>query len=169
MKTVISAGRNYLLREARDEDVPSLRRLINAAYGELAEMGLNYTGTYQDEETTRERISGGRAFVLEDESGGLVVTALVSRKNEITGRDSAYISQLAVSPSLKKCGLGRLLMDHCESVAREDGFSHIQLDTAQPAAHLVEWYRRRGYRIVGEVRWSGKTYSSWIFELELKI
>lgn len=30
--------------------------------------------------------------------------------------------------------------------------------------NLVDWYLRRGYEIVGEMRWEGKTYDSWIFE-----
>ena len=53
-----------ILRLAKDSDVSELRSLINSAYKELLEQGLNYTATYQDEEKTRERISTGRAFVL---------------------------------------------------------------------------------------------------------
>lgn len=127
---------------------------------------MNYTGTYQDEEITRERLGKGRGFVLECD-GELLATVLLSRKNEITGRDSAYISQLAVSPKLKKKGLGSLLMDHCEELARDEKIPCVQLDTAQPASHLVSWYLSRGYRIVGTKQWDGKTYASWIFERDL--
>lgn len=166
MKRFSFDGRDCLLREANDADVPRLRALINSAYRELWDLGMNYTGTYQDEEITRERLGKGRGFVLESD-GELLATVLLSRKNEITGRDSAYISQLAVAPNLKKKGLGSLLMDHCEDLARNERIPCVQLDTAQPASHLVSWYLSRGYRIVGRKQWDGKTYASWIFERDL--
>ena len=73
-------------------------------------MGLNYPAIYQDEAVTRERISHGQAFVLE-KNFELVGTALFSVKNYFTGRNTGYVSQLAITPTLKRAGLGSLLMD----------------------------------------------------------
>ncbi len=129
-------------------------------------MGLNYTATYQDEIVTLERISKGKAFLLEKE-GQLLGTVLLKKENWFTGKNSAYVSQLAVTPTLKKNGLGTLLMDLCEDLAKKEGLEAIQLDTAKPAGHLVAWYKKRGYKVVGETRWEGKTYESWIFEKTL--
>lgn len=157
---------NHSLRLAERSDVPNIRQLVNSSYKELADMGLNYTATYQDEKTTLERISQGRAFLLETE-GRLIATVLLKKENHFTGKNSAYVSQLAVSPERKKSGLGSMLMDFCEDLAAKEGFNSIQLDTAKPAGHLVTWYLKRGYKIVGETRWEGKTYESWIFEKEL--
>ncbi|MGE4133491.1 MAG: GNAT family N-acetyltransferase [Bdellovibrionales bacterium] len=157
---------DFELRLARDEDVPAIRRLVNAAYKELADMGLNYTATYQDEDTTRERMSRGRTFVVERD-GEIIGTVLLTTRNLFTHRRTAYVSQLAIKPELKKLGLGRVLMDHCEELARAEGFEGVQLDTAQPAVHLVNWYHRRGYTVVGETHWEGKTYDSFVFEKPL--
>lgn len=151
------------LRQSQDSDVPSIRILVNQAYRELSEMGLNYTAAYQDEQITRERIAKGRAFVLLLNSE-IVGTVLFSSKNYFTNRKTGYVSQLAISPRLKRSGLGSLLMDCCEHLATIESFEGIQLDTAKPAQHLVDWYLQRGYVIVGETRWEGKTYESWIFE-----
>ena len=126
-------------------------------------MGLNYTATYQDEQITRERISKGRAFLLEND-GLLIGTVLLKKESWIAEKNSAYVSQLAIAPALKKQGFGSLLMDWCEDLARKEGFESIQLDTAKPASHLVEWYLKRDYKIVGETQWEGKSYASWIFE-----
>ena len=60
-------------------------------------------------------------------------------------------------------------MDYCEALAIEEGFEGIQLDTAKPATHLVNWYQKRGYKIVGEKHWDGKTYDSFIFEKIFKV
>jgi predicted N-acetyltransferase YhbS len=150
-------------REVQDADITNLRILVNASYKELADMGLNYTATYQDAQITRERISKGKAFVLERD-GQIVGTVLLKEENWFTAKNSAYVSQLAVTPALKKQGVGSLLMDLCEDLAIRKGSESIQLDTAKPAGHLVAWYLKRGYKIVGETKWEGKTYESWIFE-----
>jgi ribosomal protein S18 acetylase RimI-like enzyme len=163
MKTIRHKDQTYSLRLATDADVPSLRSLVNAAYKELSDMGLNYTATYQDEETTRQRMQKGRVFVLKL-NGAIVATILFSAENYFTKRKTAYVGQFGVSPELKKRGLGTLLMDYCEDLARAEGFEGLQLDTAQPAVHLVEWYKKRGYVVVGETHWEGKTYDSFVFE-----
>ncbi|MBK9322911.1 MAG: GNAT family N-acetyltransferase [Bdellovibrionaceae bacterium] len=41
------------------------------------------------------------------------------KENWFTGKNSAYVSQLAVIPMLKKNGLGTLLMDLCEDLAKK--------------------------------------------------
>ncbi len=163
MKSIEHKGQKILLRASTDTDIPALRLLVNSAYKELADMGLNYTATYQDEETTRQRIAKGKAFVLEL-NGKIVATILYSKENHFTEKNTAYVGQFAVLPELKKSGFGSLLMDYCENLAYAEGFDGIQLDTAQPAKHLVDWYLKRGYKIVGENHWDGKTYRSYIFE-----
>ncbi len=154
------------LELAEDQHIPELRKLINSAYKELADQGLNYSATYQDEEATRKRIQGGRAFILKFEAL-IIATILFKKENLISGKNSAYLSQLAIDPALKRNGIGTYLMDHCENLARTENFESIQLDTAKPAEHLVRWYQQRNYKIIGETRWEGKTYESWIFEKEL--
>lgn len=161
--SVVINNSDYVLRTANAADVPSLRRLVNSAYKELSDMGLNYTATYQDEEKTLERINKGTAFVLEKDSL-ICATILLGTENHFTNRNTAYIGQFAVLPELKKSGLGSFLMAYCEQKSRSDGFEGVQLDTAIPATHLVNWYLRLGYNVVGEIHWDGKTYRSYIFE-----
>ncbi|MFN7904033.1 MAG: GNAT family N-acetyltransferase [Pseudobdellovibrionaceae bacterium] len=163
IKNIEHLEREFLLRTAEDEDIPGLRKLINEAYKELSDQGWNYTATYQDEETTRQRIQKCKAFILE-ENKQIVATILYFKENHFTGKNTAYVGQFAVAPSAKKSGLGTLLMDYCEALALAEKYDGIQLDTAKPAEHLVKWYLRRGFKIVGETHWEGKTYDSYIFE-----
>ena len=163
MKTIKHRDQVFTLRLVESADIPAIRKLVNTSYAELSAMGLNYTATYQDEDMTRERISKGRAFVL-TENNDLIATILLGKQNYFTQKNTAYISQFAVTPYYKKMGIGSLLMDHCEQIAKEEGYDAIQLDTAQPATHLVKWYLNRQYKIVGEIAWEGKTYQSYIFE-----
>ena len=157
----------YMFRQATNADVAQVRTLVNEAYKELADMGLNYTATYQDDTETSERMAQGRTFVLVS-GKDIVGTIIYYQKNYFTEKRSAYLGQFAITPDLKRQGLGSIIMDFCEQLANDEKYEAIQLDTAKPAAHLVEWYKRRGYKIVGEKHWEGKTYDSYIFEKTLR-
>ena len=153
-------------RLAGDGDVPALRTLLTDSYRELADLGMNFTAATQDEQQIREQMGEGRTLVLERE-GRMVGTMNMYQHNLISGRKSAYLRRLAIDPAEKRKGLGSLMMDFAEKLASEEGFECVQLDTAKPAEHLVDLYRRRGYEIVGTTRWDGKTYESWIMEKTL--
>jgi len=81
--------------------------------------------------------------------------------------DVAHLGQFAVDPDLQKLGLGARLMDTVEMRARSQNAKEIALDTAEPAAHLIAWYSRRGYRFIEYARWRGKKYRSVIMSKTL--
>ena len=157
----------YSIRVANEDDISAIRRLVNLAYQELAEHGWNYTATYQDEDETRRRLERDITFVIESH-GEIIGTVAFPADIHATFRKTGYISQLGIHPRLKRQGLGNLLMDLCEKYAMENGYEGIQLDTAKSAEHLVNWYLKRGYQIVGEAQWEGKSYPSWIFKKSFK-
>lgn len=160
------AGKTYTLRPATLEDVPTLRLLLNAAYKELADLGLNYTATYQDENETRKQIRDYRVFVLV-EGTRIIATINARDENWFSGLRSLYLGKFAVWPELKRQGLGMILFNYAEKIALSEGYQSVQLDTAKPATHLVELYQRLGYKIIGETHFEGKTYDSWIFEKQI--
>ena len=162
----LSNEKKYCIELATAKDAPIVRRLANAAYRELSDMGLNYTATYQDEAETLKRMNTGRCFLLKQDDK-ILGTILFYKENYFTKRNTAYVGQFAIWPEHKKQGLGSILMDYCEKLAKAEGFEGLQLDTAIPAQHLVNWYLKRGYQVVGEQHWEGKTYDSYIFEKEL--
>lgn len=156
-------GPTIQIRELTPEDIPEVRLLLNRSFRDLLEQGLNYTASYQDEKTTWDRVSKGRGFVVEVEDV-IVGTVLLTQENYFTNLASLYISQLAVANEFKGRGFGTVLMNYCEGLATTGAFEVVQLDTAKPAHRLVAWYLSRGYSIVGEKQWTGKSYESWIFE-----
>ena len=158
---------HFMFRMATEKDISQIRMLVNEAYKELADRGLNYTASYQDDEETKKRMSEGRAFVLLT-NNEVVGTITFLEKNYFTEKRSAYLCQFAIAPKLKRQGLGSIIMDFCEQLANDEKFEAVQLDTAKPAKHLVDWYLSRGYKIVGEKHWEGKTYDSHVFEKTLR-
>ena len=152
------------VRLAADADVPALRSLINAAYLELAERGLNFTGSYQDEELTRQRIQGAEVYLVE--RGGELLASVSLSIKPVEGQTDPclYVNQLAVAPAHKRRGLGSFLLDLAERRAEHSGLRRLRLCTAVPAFHLVGLYRRLGYAVVEEIQIEGKTYRSYIME-----
>ncbi len=156
------------IRLATHDDVPAIRHLVNAAYQELADMGLNFTGTYQDEEITIERMQDAEVYLLHRNAELIATMNLSIRELDDGAGRCVFIHQLAVRPDQKKNGIGSYLMDLAEQRALNAGISKLQLDTAIPAKHLVSMYQRRGFAPIKEVQWEGKTYRSYIMEKSLK-
>lgn len=148
-----------------DDSFEVLTALLHAGYARLGALGLNYTAVDQDVETTRRRATRGRCLVAELD-GRLVGTLSLWRggPDEETERfrraDAFVLGQFAVDPALQRRGIGTALLAEAERVARTEGAVELLGDTAEAAAHLVGYYERLGWAVVGTLRWPGKTYRS---------
>ena len=145
--------------------------LLHAAYAQFGALGFNYTAVDQAEHVTRNRIKGGNCFVACE--GPRIIGTIVYHRH--AGGCQWYdlpqvgaIHQLGVLPACQGRGVGRRLIETAEARARETGAGELALDTSDGAHHLVEWYRRLGYRIVEHVQWEGKTYRSVIMSKALE-
>jgi ribosomal protein S18 acetylase RimI-like enzyme len=76
-------------------------------------------------------------------------------------------NQFAVDPRYQRRGVGTAMMKHLEAVAARRGLEELACDTAEGAIHLVEWYRRMGYREVGRADWKDTNYQSLILSKRL--
>lgn len=73
------------------------------------------------------------------------VDALTELEAEAAG--TYYVNMIAVFPERRSGGVGRLLMDEAERLARQQGFAQMALCTFEADSRLVEFYERQGYRI----------------------
>ncbi|WP_226893386.1 GNAT family N-acetyltransferase [Nisaea sediminum] len=157
---------------AETDSISDLTSLLHRAYGQLARMGLRYMATHQGEDVTRQRAAEGTCLVALSD-GKIVGTIIVKDATQTKGcawydrPGIASIGQFAVEPDLQAKGLGRRLMDEAEKRAAASGAAEIALDTAEPAAHLVEWYGRIGYRFVEYMQWDHTNYRSVIMSKPL--
>lgn len=149
-------------------DADALTSLLNSAYRDLQERGLNFTAATQDVETTLQRVSEGACWVIEHE-GAIAATLTMSVPppndvRELTAaarkRGRAWIGQVAVRSSLRGRNVARELFDVACNWAQDAGLSSVGLDTAVPADHLVRMYERWGFHQVDLVHFEGKTYDS---------
>ncbi len=84
------------------------------------------------------KIRNGHTFVAEE---GKVVGLLVLFVED----DGLLLENVAVNPESQGEGIGRALLDHAESVARELGLPVVRLYTNAAMTRNIEMYKRRGY------------------------
>jgi GNAT superfamily N-acetyltransferase len=104
-------------------------------------MGLNFTGSYQTEDTTLKRISGGECYVALINKQIVGTVLLYTGKLEwATGwydrEGIAIVGQFAVELKLQNNGVGGLLMDHVEQRAADLGLSEVSASTPRNRQHI---------------------------------
>lgn len=155
-----------------DDDLSALTALLHRAYKPLADAGMRFMASHQDEATTLRRLRKGRAFVAEV-AGELAGTIAYYPPGSHAGCEAyrqpgvAVFGQFAIEPALQRCGLGTQLLNIVEQCARSDGASALALDTSEHAAELIRWYSRRGFTLAGRTRWPEVNYDSVILQKAL--
>ena len=166
---------NFQIREFQDSDpVSEITALLHLAYKPLADDGLKYLASYQDDERTLSRIKTGRCFLLTygPKISG-IITYYAADKNradwpEIYLEDgSAHFGQFAIEPALQKHGLGSILMNYIEQFALAEGNHTLCFDTAESATHLINYYSKRGYHFAAYHQWDTTNYRSVIMKKHL--
>lgn len=156
-----------------DDDIEDLTRLLNRSYKALADMGLHFVASHQNSERTRKRVSEGKCFIaLKDEK--IIGTICYYPPHNTKGTpwydmpDVAHFGQFAVQPELQKSGIGNLLLNEVEHTALKAGVTELALDTAETAFHLINYYKKRGYRFIEFTQWDEVNYRSVIMSKVLK-
>jgi len=131
-----------------------LARLVNSAYrGEYAEQGW----------TSEASILGGQRTDAESLSAIIqtpkhqIEMAFDKVSKQLIGcvhliqesPDTLYFGMLTVEPKLQGQGLGKILLNHVESVAKAYGLCRILFTVIPTRTELVAFYERRGYRPTG--------------------
>lgn len=152
---------------SEDDSIEELTKLLHKAYKTLADKGLKYLATYQDESITMKRIENAYKSYVGIYKGQIVATAsLYSPKpsdiSDWYNNDFvAKFGQFAVLPELQRCGIGNRIMDILENDANEiESVTELALDTAETAYHLIEYYKKRGYKCRETIKWDMTNYNS---------
>ncbi len=151
---------------SRDSYV-ALTALLHRAFTRLGAMGLNCTCVHQTVETTRSRATRGDCYVAVCEGRMVGTMTLYAPDREspcdlYRRGDIASLRQFGVEPVWQARGIGTLLIAFADHWAATRGYAELALDTPQPAAHLIAFYRGQGFRIVDFVHFDGKQYDSAI-------
>ncbi|MBS0207713.1 MAG: GNAT family N-acetyltransferase [Planctomycetes bacterium] len=162
----MASAERIVYRDLRSSDsVAEITELLHEAYRPHAAQGLRYQASYQDEATTRNRLDEGESVVAELH-GKIVGTVTLYAPCadsicETYRRPGIYkFGQFAVQPSLQRRGIGLRMIKLMEQRARKCQATHLALDTAEQATHLIAWYARLGFQPVDKVCWPETNYQS---------
>lgn len=138
-------------REANKDDIELINQLVNSAYrGESSKIGWTSEadllgGQRTDPEKLLEMISDPSSQIQ-----------LVLEENHLLGcvylrreAHALYFGMLTVKANLQNKGIGKILLEHVESLAKTWGLSVVRMDVIQQRKELIAFYERRGYRWTG--------------------
>ncbi len=155
------------IRRALVRDTRALTEVLHNAYAEHIAAGLNFTAGTQDETQTGKEIREREVYLIRRRTRPVATVTLAAQQTR-AGLRRLYINHLAVVPAARESGLAGRLLDHAERVARRRGIRVLRLDTATQLHDLIDRYGRRGFKLIGERQWAGKTYRSVLMEKLLK-
>jgi GNAT superfamily N-acetyltransferase len=177
-----SSANIIVRRLAPTDSISEITALLHRAYAKQMAMGLSPLAGRQDDKITRQRVFSGECWVAidhiaqPDPEGGVLPHAdhkivgviLYHEIEDAEGppwfhrRDVAWFSQFAVDPDYQGAGLGGMLLATVERRAREDSAAELACSMAEPDVDLMNYYLRRGYRLVEHWQWPYTNYRSAI-------
>ena len=139
------AHEGLVSRLASPDDVPALTELMNAAITELQRDfldGAQIESSRAIMNLDTELIEDGTYFVIETTDDKLAGCGGWSRKRDLAGHDGskgrsgrlldpavdpAEVRAMYTHPEFARRGVGRLILELCESAAAQEGFSRLEL------------------------------------------
>ncbi|WP_199552152.1 GNAT family N-acetyltransferase [Streptomyces sp. N35] len=136
------------IRQATLADLPRLRDIERAAGEPFRTVGMAEIA--EDEppalDVLEEFRRAGRAWVAviapEDEPVAYLIAEPVD--------GALHVEQVSVHPSVARRGVGRALLDHAAAYARGAGLGALTLTTFAEVPWNAPYYRRLGFRVLGE-------------------
>jgi ribosomal protein S18 acetylase RimI-like enzyme len=144
-----------LIKKAIPADITELNVLINTAYrGDESKKGWTteahlLDGNRIDEATLQEYLDNPEVTILKyTDDADQKIKASVYLQDKGT---TLYLGMLSVQPTWQATGIGRLLLNEAEVVARQINKTSIEISVISTRTELIAWYVRRGFEATGEV------------------
>lgn len=142
--------------------------LIQEVFQERVRQGMNFWATTVSFDEFQKEYARNAATVfvaIDDTSGNLVGSGTIYIKQK-ANRKYAHMTNAAVMPNMRRCGIGSKLKTARHEFAKVCGCDFISCTTGVDAESSVLWHKKNGYKIVGKSYWLG--YYSYQFRLQLK-
>lgn len=173
-RNILTAEGDVTIRPIQETDsFEEMTELLHRAYRVLADRGLRFVATYQDALVTRRRAMRGLCFIAEKDGKPVGTITYYSPTGQegvdwYQRSDVAHFGQFAVEPGMQGLGIGSALIRLAEEIAVQRGMTELALDTSEQAVHLIAYYQRRGYRLIGYYQWDVTNYRSVILSKRLR-
>jgi GNAT superfamily N-acetyltransferase len=164
----------FVREYAEADSISEITELLHRAYKPLADLGMRYLASYQDDGETLNRIMSGRCFLALDSTKIVgTITYYTPDINKIhwppiyQESGVAHFGQFAIDPSYQKNGIGTMMMNHVEYFAVSEGNRVMCFDTSENAHPLIDYYTKRGYHFAVYHQWEVTNYRSVIMQKSL--
>lgn len=155
----------FAYRDATESDIPALIALVTSAYrGDASRAGWTteadlLDGQRIDASMLHEDLQRAQSVILlaeeaqDDAAPRLVACAHVAverGEDSDDSADAAYFGMFSVRPDLQGGGIGRMVLDEAERLARERfACTRMRMTVIDCRDELIAYYERRGYRRTG--------------------
>jgi predicted N-acetyltransferase YhbS len=145
-------NKKFHIQTVTEDDIPAITQLVNSAYqGEPGSKswtseGDIVAGQRTTEDIVRNLLQQPSTTMLQciDEQQTIVGCVLLEKKE-----NTLYLGMLSVDPHLQASGIGKLLLQHGEGVARDHCYDSVTITVIDIRHELIDWYKRKGYRPTG--------------------
>ena len=145
-----------IFTSATSADLEPLLALVHCAYrGDSARGGWTHEADLLDGQRTDidalAAIVADPAQVILLARDGDTLAGCIGLTDRGDGR--VYVGLVTVDPRRQAAGLGRQLLERGEALAAARfGSTNAEMTVIAQRGELIDWYRRRGYRLTGETR-----------------
>ncbi len=149
------------LRPARIEDATGIRTLVRSAYAlYLDRMERKPAPLLADYPA----LIGNQAVTVAEVDGKLAGMLVCYRRD-----DALHVENVAVDPVFQGRGVGGLLMDHAENLARSGNLSRVELYTNEMMTENIDFYEARGYIIRERAEQDGYARIFFVLKLDARV
>ena len=136
-----------IIREVTRDDIPVCVDLIRKSfltvaesYGITEENAPRFTAFATTSERLYNQMDEGRPMYLYEEDGRIVgyYSLFIMDNNE------CELNNLAVLPEYRHKGIGKMLLEHSFSVARDNGCKQMNIGIVEENQILRKWYEANG-------------------------
>jgi ribosomal protein S18 acetylase RimI-like enzyme len=144
----------YIIQPATLHDVPAILKIVNSAYHgqegskSWTSEGHLVTGARITEDNLRNYLQQPGVTILRcaNEQGFIVGCVLLEKKP-----DTLYLGMLSVDPQIQASGIGKTLLAQAETFAQQHQYKTITITVIDRRHELIDWYKRKGYKLTGNI------------------
>ena len=160
-----------MIREVRREDLPECAEIIRKSFKTVADefgfteenaprftafaMSAEMLGWQMDNQTRL-------MFVYEKEGRMCAYYSLLMQDN-----NECELNNLAVLPEYRHEGIGRLLLEHANKTAKEQGCKQINIGIVEENQRLRKWYEQNGAIHTGTKKFDFFPFTCGYMEIKL--
>ena len=145
----------HIFRTATQADASVIAALVESAYrGDASRVGWTTEADFlhgqRTDVTEIEELltSENGRFVLFERDGLVAASCYIERQDRI-----CYFGMFSVHPPFQGTGIGRLVIEEVERIAREEWHcDRVEMTVIDIRAELIAWYERRGYARTGRTK-----------------